>query len=801
MTKTFYVADIGLDARTAGAEATYTYLAAPATKVGEAYFVPLGPRRVIGYVTSLRTVTAADLDFDVALLKPLGHPIQGLELPITTLETVREVARQTLTTLPMALSLAAPPGIKHRLLTTFARSEKEWDQDLTPMMEETLRVLESGPIIETTSKKIEEKPERILRALVKRDLVIQTVTLAPYAERQKVTGLLRLTPDSAAVERFLTTTGRKKPAQAFTLMKLQGSESAAFSVAEMKTLGGVSDQTIKALLAANLLIRVDEDAQTRREPPTPNRYQQVAIDEIQAAIRAGEPIRFLLYGITGSGKTEVYLRAAEEALRLGRQVLYLVPEIALTAQVIAQLRERFGRRVAVLHSNMTPTERMDSWMRVKSGDAPVILGPRSALFAPATNLGLIIMDEEHEGSYKQESSPHYHSKRIAHFLARQAGCPLVLGSATPSVETFFEAESGAIKLLRLPERAAHSAVLPAVAIEDLTEIYRLRKTTIFSEALSQAMAGALGRKEQIILFLNRRAYAPFLCCKECGHRFLCPNCAVSLSYHLRDRKLRCHHCDFTQPAPDVCPECQGTKVSPFGVGAERVEEATQTLFPHATVARLDRDVARIKGKLEEVLTKFRAQEIDILVGTQMVAKGLDFPNVTVVGVIAADISLNVPDFRASERTFQLLTQVAGRAGRGSRPGFVVIQTLQPDHISIQSAKEHEYEPLYRSIIEERRLAHYPPFFRLVNIKFTGEVRARVLQISTVAGQKLKNAFPLAEVLGPVDCSIERLNNQWRRHIVMKLTPEEPYDQIGEAIRGLADPKVSVVIDVDPYNML
>ena len=329
---------------------------------------------------------------------------------------------------------------------------------------------------------------------------------------------------------------------------------------------------------------------------------------------------------------------------------------------------------------------------------------------------------------------------------------------------------------------------------------RERRATLLSPRLHKPIEAALGRKEQVILFLNRRDYEPFLICKECGHRWACPQCAVSLAYHRKDRRLRCHHCGHQEPAVDVCPECEGTKVSPFGVGAEKVEETVSAEFPGATVARLDRDIARRKGALEEILASFRSGETDVLVGTQMVAKGLDFPNVTVVGVVAADVSLNVPDFRASERTFQLLSQVAGRAGRGRSPGEVVIQTLSPDHVAVLSARDHDYEAFYRSLLEERREAGYPPFTRLVNVVFTGESRASVVEASAVVAQKLRTVLD-APVLGPADCPIERLNGLWRRHVLVKLPPGGDPARIQESLEAVADRRVRAVIDVDPASLV
>jgi primosomal protein N' (replication factor Y) len=783
--------------------------------VGEAVFVPLGNRNALGFVTAIYDATEEELGFPFAQLRTITGRVEGLALPEPVVDLCRFVAEETLCPLPVALSAATPPGVRDRLVTAWSVVETAHPDALTPLQQEVLRVMreQGGTILEQKGKKLPASTTRSLRLLRGKGLVTQALRVAPFTERRSSEPMLRLTPDAEKVEEFLKKEGRRRPAQALTLMRLQGSTQAQLTSAEVRALAGVTETTVKALLDAKLLERVDEHAPSLRRPPQPNPAQQLAIDAIVEAVRAREPEAYLLFGVTGSGKTEVYLRAASEALRGGRQVLFLVPEIALAAQTLARLRERFGRGVAVLHSDLPPTERLQNWMRIRDGQASVVLGARSAMFAPLSNVGLIVMDEEHEASYKQESAPRYHTKSLARFLGQRHRCPVVLGSATPSVESFFEAEqaelrqgaggrvqgaSASLTLLTLPERAA-SARLPEVIVHDLTDGYRNGKPAMLCDALHVGIEETLAKGEQVILFLNRRAYAPFVICRDCGQQMQCPNCAISLSYHRRDRKLRCHHCGYQTPPPDTCPKCAGMRLSPFGVGTEKVEEAVAALFPDTRVARLDRDVARRKGALEETLTSFRAGQIGILVGTQMVAKGLDFPNVTMVGVIAADVSLNIPDFRASERTFQLLAQVAGRAGRGQTPGRVFIQTFNPMHAAVKSAQAHDFLAMLDSLRVERREAGYPPFRRLVNIVLSGENRPLVMRASEEALQRLRS-LPL-EILGPVDCAVERLQNRWRRHLLLKMPEGASAAPIGEALLGFAPKDVTVVIDVDPYNLM
>lgn len=801
MAERLRVADVGLDVRSGGSEAVYTYRADESARPGQARFVPLGRRQVLGFVLGVREIDPSQLGFSVSQLKDLGEPIDGIDLPAATVELIQETARQTLSPLPVALSPATPPGVLERVAEVWEPLPLEGAVVLTAADQEALRVLaEEGRIVVTTAKPLPDTSKKRLRKLAEMGLARRFWQVQRPTERQASPQRLRLTLDSDKVEHFLRTRGAQQPAQAMTLMRLQGSQVATFTLDELKAFAGVGERTVKSLLSAGLLDELLDAPAAPVSPPTPNEEQQVAIDQIGAAIRARRHEEYLLYGVTGSGKTEVYLRCAAEALRLGRQVLYLVPEIALTAQVIAQLRERFGEGVAVLHSNMTPRDRLENWLRVRRGDAPVVLGARSALFAPLANLGLIVVDEEHETSYKQDTSPRYDARRLARFLAQRSGAALVLGSATPSAESYHHALEGRLRMLRLPRRA-RDAVLPSVEVIDLAALYRSGSAAVLSQPMVEGIAGALHRGEQAILFLNRRAYAPFLACRDCGYRFNCPQCSVTLAFHRSVGKLKCHHCGLEMPAATVCERCGGIRVAPFGIGVEKVEESVKNTFPNASVGRLDRDVAQKKGALEQVFAEFRSGTMDILVGTQMVAKGLDFPNVTFVGVIAADTGLAMPDFRAAERTFQLLSQVSGRAGRGNAPGTVVIQTLNPDHESITCAQNHDTEGFLAGTLAERRETTYPPFCRLMNVVISGESRRDVMDVSSDVAARLRRALPTARVLGPADCALERIGGHWRRHVLVKMEPGADYGSVGDAMRGVERKEVRVVLDIDPSSLI
>jgi primosomal protein N' (replication factor Y) len=795
------VADIAVDARSGGTEAVWTYKLNGPAKEGDAFFVPLGSRAVIGFAVRVYEASEGSLEFPLRQLRSVLDKVEGLALPEPVLELTRFVSEQYLCPLSACLSAAAPPGVRDRLVTAWRLTDDRPEIPLSPLQQETVRAMQEagGFLFEKQGKKLPASTQRALKLLRAKAVVEQRLQLQPVSEKRQSAELLRLPLDSERVETFLKKEGKRRPAQALTLMRLQTADPTPLTPAEIKALSGVTDSTLKAMVEAGLLERVEQASMLPKTPPMPNPQQQAAIEQIVSAIDAHEYKPFLLYGVTGSGKTEVFLRAAAEALRQGRQVLYLVPEIALAAQAIAQLRERFGNNVAVLHSELTSKERLENWMRVREGGAPVVLGARSALFAPLSNIGLIVIDEEHESSYKQESSPRYHSKRLAHYLAMRHKAALVLGSATPSVETYNDAEEGRLTLLTLPERAA-SAVLPTVYIHDLTADYKVGQPAILSEDLVGRIARTLDKGQQAILFLNRRAYSPFLICRDCGHQFRCPRCAVSLAFSRTNRRLRCHHCGFNQAPPDLCPSCRGHKLNPFGVGTEKVEEAVSLTFPGVAVARLDRDVAKKKGALEETLARFRSGDVKVLVGTQMVAKGLDFPNVTLVGVIAADTSLNIPDFRSSERTFQLLSQVAGRAGRGVSPGEVLIQTFNPEHVAVVCAKTHDFLSFYRATRQEREEALYPPFTRLVNLVFSGEDLEQVRSASDEAGRMLQE-LPDAMVLGPVECAIERIQGRWRRHILVKLPLDAHVQEIGTLLKEQQHKNVLLTIDVDPYSLV
>ncbi len=604
------------------------------------------------------------------------------------------------------------------------------------------------------------------------------------------------------------------------------------ALSELAAAAGASPAVVRALAERGCVeIRQeteDRDPYQGREfaPSSPlalTPAQQSALAPIAESLEQRAFRMFLLHGVTGSGKTEIYLQAIQKCLEQGREAIVLVPEIALTPQMVERFKSRFGARVAVLHSRLSQGERFDEWRKIREGRAQVAVGARSAVFAPFSNIGLIVMDEEHETSYKQEESPKYHARDAAAERARLSGAVVVLGSATPSLESYaaateaVEPDTG-IGYISLPERVGDRP-LPAVRIVDMREELRLGNRAMFSRALAEALRERLRREEQAVLLLNRRGYSTFVMCRSCGYTCKCPHCDIALTYHRGSRNLRCHYCGYAEAEPASCPDCQSPHIRFFGTGTQKVEEALAETFPGIRVIRMDVDTTSEKGSHEKWLTMFREQKADVLLGTQMVAKGLDFPKVTLVGVLAADSALRLPDFRASERTFQLLTQVAGRAGRHELPGEVIIQTYDPEHISVSSVVGHDYEGFVSQELKTRSLLGYPPFGRLTAVTFSHESAPVLLQIGEMFAGKLRERAAAAgfepgrsgracglDVLGPVPSPLARLKDRYRYQCMVKYRGKL---DAGALVAGVLQDMneaakrsgVQISVDVDPQMML
>lgn len=536
-----------------------------------------------------------------------------------------------------------------------------------------------------------------------------------------------------------------------------------------------------------------------------NEDQQAAVDQINAAAAKGTPTTFLLEGVTGSGKTEVYLQAIEHALSQGKQALMLVPEISLTPQIVGRVRGRFGQQVAVLHSGLSAGERFDEWRRISRGEAKVVVGARSAIFAPLSNLGIIIVDEEHESSYKQDDNPRYHARDVALWRSRYYHCPVVLGSATPSLESRARAQKGAYTRLVLPQRVNRQA-LPEVTVVDMTAELRKHAESNFSGQLLDAVKARLERGEQSLLMLNRRGYSSFVMCRDCGFVLPCPNCDISLTLHMDTHTMKCHYCGHEEPIPRVCPNCHSRHIRYYGTGTQKVEQELQTLLPNARIIRMDVDTTRRKGAHERLLKQFGDHQADILLGTQMIAKGLDFPDVTLVGVLNADTSLGLPDFRASERTFQLLTQVSGRAGRADKPGQVFIQTYNPDHYAIQLAKTQNYETFFGKEMQLRHRGNYPPYYFAVKIMASDLDERKAAEAMIQIVRQLKTVLsPAAIMLGPTPSAIARVNKRYYYQLVIKYKKEPQLDQalfqLLEQAQKSSRGGLQIAIDRNPMSFM
>jgi primosomal protein N' (replication factor Y) len=551
-----------------------------------------------------------------------------------------------------------------------------------------------------------------------------------------------------------------------------------------------------------------ESVSDRYQEITLSPEQQLHLDSIVSAITPDKLFKaFLLHGVTGSGKTEVYIRAMKHTLSLGKTALMLVPEISLTPVFSRRLRAAFGRDVAILHSNLSAGERFDEWRRIRNGEARVAIGTRSAVFAPLQDIGLIIVDEEHDPSYRQHESPFYHARDVAVMRAHKSGAAIVLGSATPSMETFFNAKKGKYEYLHMPERFGGRGLAKAELI-DMREVFkRFGKDVALSPELLDAVRETHDRGEQTIILLNRRGFSQFVLCRMCGEMLKCRNCDITLTYHRRDSKLLCHYCNYKEKVPETCPKCGSEYLYFVGEGTENITDQLAAKFPSLRIARVDRDTMKHKGEIDETLLSFAAGKLDLIVGTQMIAKGHDFPNVTLVGVVSVDIGLGLPDLRSAERTFQLITQVAGRAGRGRKPGRVLIQTYYPEHYALRHAKEQDYEGFYEEEIKYRERFFYPPFYVLASIM----IKHRNAGYASKNANLLRNALDSANrdkasrILGPAQASIARLKNEYRLQIILKSPNRKRLRETLETALSDAEHRGcdmrTVFVEIDPVNLM
>jgi primosomal protein N' (replication factor Y) len=769
--------------------------------------VPFGPRTLVGLVLAQHDTTDREDVRDLEAVLENAPPLPDDALPLA-----RWMADYYLCELGDALRPFLPHGAGYRIGRTLRLSGEEIPDRLREDRDAAV-VLRALAVKETNLLALRRllSPAALSRAvrLLKAHRIVteRAFVLPPEAKTKKVRRV-EFAAGPLEVHAYCEEHARRAKARVACLRTFQ--QSGPLPTAELAKRAGVSVSVVQALVKQGLLkygwttlrrVPWRGGPVTPSVPPTLSPEQAAAVAALLAAVRARRADSFLLYGVTASGKTEVFLHAIAETLRLGRQAIVLMPEISLTAQAIGLYRARFGDRVAILHSALSVGERWDESARISSGEAAVIIGARSALFAPTRALGLIVIDEEHETSYKQEQAPRYHARDVALKRGEMNSCPVLLASATPAVESFYLAESGRHRLLRLPTRV-EDRPLPTVQIVDLRGA--ARQPAIFSNPLRQGLARRLQSGEQTILFLNRRGYATFLLCPTCGHSLRCADCGVALTFYQQDNRLRCHHCGISARPPDLCANCGGRQLRFSGFGTERVESELARLFPQARPGRMDRDTTAGKGAHLRIISSFRAADTDVLIGTQMVAKGFDFPGVTLVGVISADTALNLPDFRAGERTFQLLTQVAGRSGRGEKEGEVVIQTYQPDHYAVLAAAEQDYEAFYRQELEMRRELRYPPFSQLAGLVFSSESNLEAERRAALLAEQIRAADPTGqvEVLGPAPAPLARLRGRYRWRLLLRAPHGLLQPTLRTALTPAPDwPQGNLVVDVDPVSLM
>ena len=666
---------------------------------------------------------------------------------------------------------------------------------------QVLRLLEqrslSGPYL---AKKVAEAP-KALRSLLKKGFVELEDVHADRDPLRSSAARLRVQSPGQWPE------GKLKKAEREVLSYLD-LHPGSHNLAEVDEVVKGASVAVRALARRKILtLEIDSPSQSYpfKARPELNARQQVAFDAIRSGVESGQFEAFLLHGVTGSGKTEVYLSAIEATLASGRNALLLVPEIALTPAMAGQFYHRFGEGVAILHSAFHDAERAEQWRRIRKGQARVVVGTRSGVFAPVQNLGLIIVDEEHDASYKQQDTPRYNGRDVAVVRAHNANACIVLGSATPSLESRYNVERNKYTLLQLPDRVENRPMPEVELIDMRLEFLDTRKQSTFSRRLLTAIGEKLAAGEQVMLLHNRRGFSSFAACRSCGERVQCVNCSVTLTFHRRDRRMLCHYCSYAERVPSICPKCKSEHIYFLGLGSERVEDELHREFPEARIARMDRDTVSGKRHFETILTGFRERAFDILVGTQMIAKGHDIPNVTLVGVISADIGLGMPDFRAAERTFQLLTQVAGRAGRGQLPGQVLVQTINPEHYAVSHAAAQDFNAFYNQELHFRKAMRYPPFSALANVLVRSEKQEDALRMSSEIAHLLTPPPENIKVLGPAEAPVPRLKNEYRYQLLIKAKDRRALNETLRQLRMHAIERkwsaTALVIDVDPLTLL
>ncbi|GGA33080.1 primosomal protein N' [Kroppenstedtia guangzhouensis] len=807
------IAAVIVDVAADGTDKPFDYLI-PAeleteVEVGSRVKVPFGPRKRIGYVIDFPEKPQTDR------LRPILE-VMDLSPPLTPelVRLARWMAEVYLCPLITVLQAMVPAVLKGNYRRFLRPGPAFAGEDLLPETEarliRLLRERDELPLEKALSLEGVTRP--LIRRMVDDGRLEMEERVGDRTSRRKRWWVVSNQP-AARLRQEAESLPKNAVRQREVLYHVAAGPE-EIPLQELLARLKVPRSAVDRLVEKGLLQRVEKEEfrdpfggrsfeRTRPLPLTSE--QDRAFQSILRPLRAGEHRTLLLHGVTGSGKTEIYLQAITETLDSGRQAIVLVPEISLTPQMVRRFKGRFGDEVAVLHSGLSDGERFDEWRKIRSGEVKVAIGARSAVFAPFPRLGLVVIDEEHESSYKQEEQPRYHAREVARWRCREHGAVLVLGTATPSVESYFRARTGRFEWVTLNERV-HGQSFPRVEVVDMREELKEGNRSIFSRPLRESLEACVDRGDQAVLFLNRRGFSTFVLCRECGETVQCPHCDISLTYHRTNQTLRCHYCGYTTGVPRECPSCNSSHIRYFGTGTQRVEEEMARLMPGIRVIRMDVDTTGRKGAHERLLSAFGEGKADVLLGTQMIAKGLDFPRVTLVGVIAADTMLHLPDFRAAERTFQLLTQVGGRAGRHEKSGRVVVQTYSPEHYSIRLAAGYETETFYRQECLIRKRHRYPPFCRLFTLLLSHPDRGGLMTAGHRAAQFLMPRLPEGgEVLGPVPASIPRIKDRYRIQIMIKYEDltDEPTDLV-EAMRQLKtrlkDPDLRIGIDREGVSL-
>jgi primosomal protein N' (replication factor Y) len=771
-------------------------------QVGMRVIVPFGPRKVMGFI----------IDFtDESRHENLKEILNILDLtPVLTkelLELGRWIAEETISFYITSLQAMLPQVLKAQYKKEIVRLGEE---GLPTELEHLFAGRSSIPFEEFENSSISYY--QLQKAVQDGDIAMEYLVKSKITKKY-VTMLKPAKPDYLLEEALLDLSKQAKKQHLLLSYFIEHPEPVEKQ--KLKKMMNVTESTMKTLLDKQLLEteRVEvyrnpynDRMITRTEAMPLTDEQKKAMKPINERINGNEHEVFLLHGVTGSGKTEIYLQSIQTVLDKGEEAIVLVPEISLTPQMVNRFKARFGSKVAVMHSGLSAGEKYDEWRRIHNREVQVVVGARSAVFAPFENIGIIIIDEEHETTYKQEDQPRYHARDVAIRRGEYHQCPVVLGSATPTLESYARAKKDVYKLAELTKRT-NEKEMPSVEIVDMRKELHAGNRSMFSHRLKEKIEICLQNGEQIILLLNRRGYSTFVMCRDCGFVNECPHCDIALTYHKNSSRLKCHYCSYEENLPHVCPECESDLIRYFGTGTQRVEETLTQLIPEARVLRMDVDTTRRKGSHEKILKQFSNKEADILLGTQMIAKGLDFDNVTLAGVLTADSMLNLPDFRASEKTFQLLTQVSGRAGRHELTGEVIVQTYTPDHYSVQLASQYNFHMFYNQEMAVRKTFQYPPYVFLALITVSHENRIKAQQTTQqIVQQLLHNVEQNTVVLGPSPSPIPRMKDRYRYQCMVKYRNEPALRKYMNSILSsfsdeMRKSELMISIDMQPYHLM